>query len=74
MFTDAEKRIWLELNAHEESPRRFDIFSDTGSYLGSVDFPENAERAEFISESGILFRFQSDDPEAYSLKLYSFEM
>ncbi|MCH8568706.1 MAG: hypothetical protein LAT67_10600 [Balneolales bacterium] len=73
LFIDANNRVWLEINPHQDSSRRFDIFSEDGSYLGSLDFPENAEGAEHLSESGILFRFPSEDPEGYSLKLYSLE-
>lgn len=48
IFTDTEKRLWLEINAHQEGSGRFDLFSESGDYLGSIDFPENARRAEFV--------------------------
>ena len=72
-FPDHAGRLWAFMNVSQNEQLRFDIFSPTAEYIGSLEIQAEVESIEFISGDLILFRYKSDDPDLWKAGLYQID-
>lgn len=69
VFVDPDGRGWVRRARPAGEPAWYDVFDQTGSHVGSVEFPEGRSLAGFGAES--LYAARVDDLDLHHLERYS---